>query len=408
MQKLLISVSVCAAGISLSACETTDRTQPASPAGDVQVGEVEREDKVEQIQEKPEHFYGKTVALFGEVDDVKNDRAFVVEGNDWLFDEELLVVTKSPVQLGVGGIEEDQHVVVRGIVRPFTVTEIERELGWDVDTEIETRYRDKPVLLADSVRVMGEYGRWSEAEEPQGLVVSYWGIYETSRPEDFVGRQVEFESVPVQAKAGSGLWIGFSHSDMMFVTIPPQFDVATVQVGDKIALSGRIQRMPPAEEAMKRWKFDPTLKNQVEQEVLYIEAEALKKAEQKGEPKPGPQAQAGTQTVQFAQFAKDPKQAIGSQVRGDATVDQVVSNRAFWVKDDAGNRVLAVIRDEVPKEQALDIKVGQRVAFNAIALAPDRIGEIAGTLDNQLKRTIEQQSAFLAVNRGDITTMAGA
>lgn len=51
--------------------------------------------------------------------------------------------------------QEDEAIVVTGIVRPFVRAELEQDydLTWDLDVqkEIEAEYSEKPVLVVDSI-----------------------------------------------------------------------------------------------------------------------------------------------------------------------------------------------------------------------------------------------------------------
>jgi hypothetical protein len=68
-----------------------------------------------------------------------------------LFAEELTVLSAAPLPYAP---EQDEDVTVwaNGIVREVSVAEIERELGWDLDFELQVELEGKEtVLIADSV-----------------------------------------------------------------------------------------------------------------------------------------------------------------------------------------------------------------------------------------------------------------
>lgn len=120
--------------------------------------------KVEQIEDDPDRFIGKEVTVTGEVDDVYSDRSFELEGNDWLFDREILILTRSPMNLTSGPFVADDEVIVTGTVRYFHTAEIEREVGWDLDAAIETEWSSKPVIVANSVRKVQAAEGWNEPQ----------------------------------------------------------------------------------------------------------------------------------------------------------------------------------------------------------------------------------------------------
>ncbi len=106
---------------------------------------------LEDISERPENFYGKEVAVEGEVEEIKNDIAFTLDDEQLIGGEDLLVinVTGEPIP------SQDEAVVVNGMIRPFVKAEFERDydLTWDLDfqEELEAEYLEKPVLVVDRI-----------------------------------------------------------------------------------------------------------------------------------------------------------------------------------------------------------------------------------------------------------------
>jgi hypothetical protein len=107
--------------------------------------------EIEDVSESPENYYGMEIALQGEVDDIRNAYSFTLEEDELFEGDELLIInaTGEPIP------EEDEAVVVTGIVRPFIKAEFDRDydLTWDLDVqeEIEAEYNEKPVLVVDSI-----------------------------------------------------------------------------------------------------------------------------------------------------------------------------------------------------------------------------------------------------------------
>lgn len=140
-------------------------------------GEEEREEReveyeqrgvmVEDVEEDPAEHYGEQVTVAGEVDQILSPRAFMLEGSGFLWDHEIPVLTKSDVTLRGQDITADDALMVRGTVRPFVVAEIERELGWDLDPEIEIEMRDQPVIVAESISPVDQQASWTESEAEQ-------------------------------------------------------------------------------------------------------------------------------------------------------------------------------------------------------------------------------------------------
>ena len=111
--------------------------------------------KVDDVLAKPEAYLGKTVTLTGEVEEVASARAFALESGLLGLGKGLLVVGKSEfpaaADLKGGLFVNDDHVKVTGVVRKLVVADVEKELGWDLDTEWETKFKERPVIIAENV-----------------------------------------------------------------------------------------------------------------------------------------------------------------------------------------------------------------------------------------------------------------
>jgi hypothetical protein len=93
------------------------------------------------------------LTLVGQVSKVYNNRAFALdEGASDAGAEELLVLSESPIQLPGKPLSEDDRVAVTGSVRPFTVGELEHDLGWSFSPEFAAAWRNRKALVVDSVR----------------------------------------------------------------------------------------------------------------------------------------------------------------------------------------------------------------------------------------------------------------
>lgn len=356
---------------------------------------------VENVAEQPANFVGKRVTLSGEVDDVYGTRAFELEDDTKLiFDDDVLVLSKSPIGFGGGALEDDDDVVVSGTIRRFDVTELERDLGWDFDPEIEVeRWKTGPVLVADSITKVAQYARWSEKDEPLGINVGYVAVYREPDPMALVGREIAFESIPVQSVAGSGLWVG-AESLPLFVAPPggtPEFEP-----GQLVDLRGTIQRMPEAAAAKEKWGLTPEAADKAASRGYYLEAKRITKANSDGA-----QAKktAGTEgAITFAAMAQQPEQAVGKTVSGEAEVLRVISDRAFYISEKKGTaapgQVLAIVREDVPQHEMIDIDAGQRIRFTGqVKSSKD---QVAGKLEQDSKEAIAERPAFITMHWRDV------
>ncbi len=112
---------------------------------------------VDAVTEHPDLYLGKAVTVRGEVEEALGPRAFALEDDDLLFDEELLVVTDGPLRDRAGrtlGVDEliDRETWVTGTVRRFALADIERELAIDLDDTLFAAWEGRPSIVAHSVR----------------------------------------------------------------------------------------------------------------------------------------------------------------------------------------------------------------------------------------------------------------
>jgi len=124
-------------------------TAPATAAGNVRVAD---------ITGNMNNYAGKTVTVSGWVERTYGANSFELD-EDSVFtggiDNDLLVVGAAGViPAGMKFGDADAKVRVTGTVRRLVIAEIERDLGFDLTPEIETEFRDKPVLVANSVQVI--------------------------------------------------------------------------------------------------------------------------------------------------------------------------------------------------------------------------------------------------------------
>lgn len=111
---------------------------------------------LDRVTESPDNFYNQELALEGEVGEIKNNMAFTINDDEILGEDDILVINAA----GEPMPEEDEYVVVTGMLRPFIAAEFERDydLTWDLDIqrELEAEYSEKPVLVVDRVAPTAE------------------------------------------------------------------------------------------------------------------------------------------------------------------------------------------------------------------------------------------------------------
>lgn len=114
-----------------------------------------------EISENPEQYYGETLAVTGEVEEIQSEDTFTLQEDQLLGANSLLVIYAQPKagssesQAVPPTITDDEQVAVTGVLRPFVVSELERDydLTWDagVQKQLEADYSEKPVLIATQI-----------------------------------------------------------------------------------------------------------------------------------------------------------------------------------------------------------------------------------------------------------------
>lgn len=104
-----------------------------------------------EISSNPSAYYNKVIAVPAEVEKIVGQNSFTLDEDKLLGGQDLLVVnpnSKVPIR-------QDERVVVTGVLRPLVIADIEREFGFNWDTgferQLEVEYKDRPVLIAQSV-----------------------------------------------------------------------------------------------------------------------------------------------------------------------------------------------------------------------------------------------------------------
>ena len=107
--------------------------------------------ELEDIAEDPELYYLQTLAVEGEIDEVRNDYTFTLKEEQLIGGDEILMINASGTPIP----EADETVVVTGTVRQYIQAEFDRDydLTWDLDVqeEIEAEYTEKPVFVVDAI-----------------------------------------------------------------------------------------------------------------------------------------------------------------------------------------------------------------------------------------------------------------
>lgn len=113
--------------------------------------------RVADIAGEPDKYLGQTVTVVADVEEVHSPRAFSLDEDSPAaggIDNDLLVLYSNSDSLrDIDDQWLNNKVRVTGKVGKFTIVEIERELGWDLQPQLEAEVEGKKaVLIASSVQ----------------------------------------------------------------------------------------------------------------------------------------------------------------------------------------------------------------------------------------------------------------
>jgi len=127
---------------------------------------------IADLMENPRAYMGRTVTVVADLEEAYGPNAFTLDEDALLrggIDRDLLVLGRSGTLAQIDDQWLNNKVRVTGTVGVMSVVEVERELGLDLDRQIEVEVeRAGAILIANSVeRVEGQQG-WSDQQNQHG------------------------------------------------------------------------------------------------------------------------------------------------------------------------------------------------------------------------------------------------
>lgn len=251
---------------SQAANQANQANQANSKTGAAGNTQPSAETTVDKVRESPSYFYGKQVRIAGKVEDIVTDRAFELEGAGWAFHDNIMVFTKTPVQMVGGLLGKGDEVIITGTVRPFVTGEVEREVGWDISQETEIKLKERPVIVADSIRKVSESGRWSAEGVGAQPITTVVAMITTMDVSALAGQPVDLGRERVQSVSGKGLWVGPSAMSQVFVL--PSTPPTDIKPGDMVRVAGTLQKVPA--DATTAWGLPPAMAGAVREGMIFI------------------------------------------------------------------------------------------------------------------------------------------
>jgi len=132
----------------LPACSTNTAEKVGGPTARTNVS-------TEEVADKTNALLGKTVTVRSEVEKKVGANSFTI-GDDKLFGSEKILVINASGAPTV--LPDDIKLQVTGKVQKFVVADVEREFNLNLEPEVEVEYKDKPVIIAQSIALAPEPG----------------------------------------------------------------------------------------------------------------------------------------------------------------------------------------------------------------------------------------------------------
>lgn len=128
--------------------ETPSEAQADAKEEAQEKAEEKSEEKIEAVKEG-EVAAGTAMNVSGEVDSKVSPKAFKLEAMNDLWGDKVLVLSKEELN-----VTEGATVKVDGVVQKLVIADVERELGWDLEPQLEVEYSEKNIIVAKSVTVI--------------------------------------------------------------------------------------------------------------------------------------------------------------------------------------------------------------------------------------------------------------
>jgi LPXTG-motif cell wall-anchored protein len=113
--------------------------------------------KLDTVLNHPDDYFGKTVTVEGEMHRTFNDRVFSIEDDDFLRDDDLLIISNAskpeivkPVKDSIG---EGKDVCVTGVIQPFHRAEMESKFGpLNIESRASHYPEGSPVMIIEQMK----------------------------------------------------------------------------------------------------------------------------------------------------------------------------------------------------------------------------------------------------------------
>jgi hypothetical protein len=260
---LAVTAALTAFQVNARAVQDPSTPRPQQPQQQPQQqapGQAQKID-LDELEDKPESYLGKTVSVEGEVDRVLGPHLFTIDERDWVDAErELPVVVPEPF---AAIVRTDAPVRVTGVVQKVPIAKIQQDWSlFSSDPKIKAEIETSPVLVATEVVAAGPGGLSLRVRAGDPASTSAAGVpgatgtsgasrsgqtvtdpAEAARSTDnsLVGRRVDLKGAIATKVTDEGFWINLPSGERIFVLTGKK---SGAKEGGTTSVQGIILEMP--------------------------------------------------------------------------------------------------------------------------------------------------------------------
>jgi hypothetical protein len=190
----------------------TPATRPATTGGATKID-------LDELEQHPEKFLGKTVTVEGEVDRVLGPNLFTIDERDWVdADREMAVVVPEPF---AAIVKSDVPVRVTGTVEKVPIAKIAH--GVFNDQKIKAEIEKQPVIVASEiVATQSGANLRLHVDKPDTAGATAQPLTDANEvakanDKNMVGKRVDLMGVMITSVSNEGFWIRTPSGERIFV-----------------------------------------------------------------------------------------------------------------------------------------------------------------------------------------------
>jgi hypothetical protein len=205
---------------------------------------------LDELEDNPNKFLGKTVRVDGEIDRVLGPGLFTIDERDWAdVEREMPVVVPEPF---AAIVKEDTLVRVTGVVERVPIARIEQRMG-PLSDRIRAEIESQPAIVASDIiatqsgatlRVRVDQMTQAQPGGTQQKQPTVTDANQLAQAKDtnLVGRRVDLKNVQIGDTTPKGFFIRTAAGERIFVM--PAAGAVAIKAGQNADVSGVVLELP--------------------------------------------------------------------------------------------------------------------------------------------------------------------